>query len=304
MNVTTPHNAPQFHNDKWFFHFQGRVKGPYSPTELQQELQQLEGANLEQALVWKRGLQDWIKASQWRPDVDYNLIFKPRVDPTVAASSVSRPTSPATPKRPETPPPAPKIEANLSDTTVAATRTLAVDTDKTYTHITSDPVYYQVQLNFVDQPAMTKNDLISFLSQLDDVSGVSVKDPKSHEWKEVYAYPDLVEKLGLSRRKHPRVPILAQFNGQSNKHPQLNARIITISEGGMGFTEVYDLKIGDLVEGQLTSPHFFQPINVKADVVFSGLDGYIGLNFTQINEESKATIIEYIKKFGKGSSQY
>ena len=68
----------------------------------------------------------------------------------------------------------------------------------------------------------------------------------------------------------------------------------------MGFTDLYELKIGDRIEGQITSPHFFQPINIKADVVFAGLDGYIGLNFTQINEESRSTIIEYVKKFGRG----
>ena len=78
--------------------------------------------------------------------------------------------------------------------------------------------------------------------------------------------------------------------------------MVTISEGGMGFTEVFDLKIGDTVEGQISSPHFFQPLNVNADVIYSGLDGYIGMKFTQINDEAKSAIIEYIKKFGKHDS--
>ena len=67
----------------------------------------------------------------------------------------------------------------------------------------------------------------------------------------------------------------------------------------MGFTENYDLKIGDEVDGQISSPHFFQPINVKADVIFSGQDGYIGLKFSKATDETKSAIIEYIKKFGK-----
>ena len=67
----------------------------------------------------------------------------------------------------------------------------------------------------------------------------------------------------------------------------------------MGFTENYELKIGDEVDGQISSPHFFQPINVKADVIYAGLDGYIGLKFSSVTDETRAAIIEYIKKFGK-----
>ena len=79
--------------------------------------------------------------------------------------------------------------------------------------------------------------------------------------------------------------------------------MITISEGGMGFTENFDLKIGDEVEGQISSPHFFQPLNVKADVIYAGLDGYIGLKFSTVTDETKAAIIEYIKKFGSSGKK-
>lgn len=295
--------------ERWFVHYQNKVQGPFSSDELQNNLNQSTSEQIDKTLLWKRGLADWMKASIWRPDVDYT----PRASSKISTEQTSRSTAKESTLKPNTPPQSksttpspikthPPAPPSLSKSTVPSeTVTRAfTDFDKTVTRVANEPSHYQVQLNFVDQPPMTHNDLLSFIAKLDDVSGVSIKDPKTQEWKEVYAFTDIIEKLGLSRRKHPRVPILAQFSGKSNKNPQFTARIITISEGGMGFTDLYELKIGDHIEGQITSPHFFQPINIKADVVFAGLDGYIGLNFTQINEESRSTIIEYVKKFGRG----
>ena len=146
---------------------------------------------------------------------------------------------------------------------------------------------------------MSKSELLGFISKQKDISTLSIQNPKTKEWTDVYAYPEIVERLGLSRRKHPRVPILATFAGLNSKAEEMSTKVVTISEGGMGFTEVFDLKIGDTVEGQISSPHFFQPLHIKADVIYSGLDGYIGLKFSQINDEAKSAIVDYIKKFGK-----
>jgi hypothetical protein len=208
-------------------------------------------------------LTEWMKASKWNPDEEETQAF-------------TQPTS------------SPVYGSDAGDKTLAQTMT--------------EGQFYRVQLNFIDQPLMTKPELLAMLAKQPDVSTISIQDPKSKEWKEVYAFPDLVERLGLTRRNHPRVPILAQFSGTSDKFPELNARIITISEGGVGFTDQFELKIGDSVEGQITSPHFFQPISIKAEVIYSGLDGYVGLAFKQITDEAKSAIIDYIKKFGKGSN--
>lgn len=297
----------QIENDiKWFMQFQGQVRGPFNTTFMQQTLDGLEGNQMEAALVWRRGFAEWVKASKWlapentqmmtdvteatpppivqNPPPVQKLMQKPHAPLPTPASSI--PTPPVI---------KPPVDLQISpneDTVVGANKQKPAQPG----------AFYRVQINFIDQPMMTKNELLNLIAKQEDISTVAIQDPKTKEWKEVYAYPDIVEKLGLSRRKHARVPILAQFVGRTNRHESFNARVITISEGGLGLTEVYDLKIGDVVEGQLTSPHFFQPINIRADVVYSGLDGYIGLNFTQINDESKSTIIDYMKKFGKSSS--
>ncbi len=252
---------------KWFMQYQGRIQGPFNTPGLQSTLERMESHFLEKTLVWRRGFTEWIKASKWQTEDHTKTFtqntFSEKTQVSASSSSIQRkPTSTQAPQM-------------------------------------NEGAFHRVQVNFVDQPLMTKNELLALIAKQEDISVIAIQDPQSKEWKEVYAFPDIIEKLGLSRRNHPRVPILAQFNGRTTHHENFHARVITISEGGLGLTEVHDLKIGDEVEGQITSPHFFQPINFQADVVYAGTDGYIGLRFNQINEESKASVIEYIKKFGK-----
>ena len=256
---------------KWFLQLKGSVQGPFNNETLLKALQGIGEDNLTQALVWKRGQSEWIRAQNWQSATD-------------------------TPPQRTAAPPVTSVSGVDEHTHTAIDNEMF---EKTFTQAFTEGAFYRVQLNFVDQPLMTKSELLNLISKQPDVSAISIQDPKTKDWKEVYAFPDIVEKLGISRRKQQRVPILAQFSGRSNKSKNVSYRVITVSEGGMGFTENYDLKIGDDVEGQITSPHFFQPINVKADVIYAGLDGYIGLKFSQITDETKSAVIEYIKKFGK-----
>lgn len=291
--MADPASAPV----KWFIQVRGVVQGPFNNENLEQALQGM-GDSYQSALVWKRGLSEWVPASQWK-----------RADQQIAAATKEKqgsaqPSKAAGQKPTAVPPPAQQTQVTVLAQSTPEERNATTDDDlfeKTFTQAFTDNVFYRVQVNFVDQPLMSKNELLQLIAKTDDLSTISIQDAKTKEWKEIYAFPDLVEKFGISRRKSQRVPILAQFNGKSSKSKNVSYRVITISEGGMGFTENYDLKIGDEVEGQISSPHFFQPINVKADVIYAGLDGYIGLKFSTVTAETKAAIIEYIKKFGKSS---
>lgn len=262
---------------KWFLQFQGQVQGPFSNETLESTLENLGDINAENSLVWKRGMTEWVKSTKWKME---------------AAQFMSQPAQSSQPSAPDNIP-------EFTRTSQAPIRDIEKQSEKTFAETFTESAFYRVQINFVDQPLMSKAELLGFISKQKDISTLSIQNPKTKEWTDVYAYPDIVERLGLSRRKHLRVPILANFTGTSNKGVNLNVKIVTISEGGVGFTEVFDLKIGDLVEGQVSSPHFFQPLNINAEVIYSGLDGYIGLKFSQINDESKSAIIDYVKKFGK-----
>jgi hypothetical protein len=310
-------------NSKWFIQLKGTVQGPFNNENLLKALQGIGDDNLNHTLVWKRGLSEWIRASQWQKADQQIQAAQAKMQnappPKANPNPSSKAAAPAPRQQQQTqatvlasqPPPSANTQAtvmapntNLLDentkTSVEADEEMF---EKTFTQAFADGVFYRVQVNYVDQPLMSKNELLQLIAKQDDVSEISIQDQKTKEWKEIYAFPDLVEKLGISRRKTQRVPILAQFNGKTTKSKNVSYRVITISEGGMGFTENFDLKIGDEVEGQISSPHFFQPINVKADVIYAGLDGYIGLKFSSITDETKSAIIEYVKKFGKASQR-
>lgn len=273
---------------KWFLQINGQIQGPFSQDSLNSTLQNLDSNNGQNALVWKRGLSEWIKAHKWQTS-DHSIVENTEA----AAEPVERTLTsiPLPSLATATEPSIPAIELSESDIF-----------EKTFAQTIADGVFYRVQVNFVDQPLMSKAELMTLIAKQQDVSKVSIQDPKTKEWKEVYAFPDIVERLGLSRRKQPRVPILAQFAGKSPSGAEVSYRVITISQGGMGFTENFELKIGDEVEGSVSSPHFFQPIHVKAEVIYAGADGYVGLKFIQIPDEARAAIIEYIKKFGKNAA--
>ncbi|MNT95603.1 hypothetical protein D3C72_2375100 [compost metagenome] len=73
--------------------------------------------------------------------------------------------------------------------------------------------------------------------------------------------------------------------------------MISISEGGLGVTEVRNLQIGDRFTGNLNSPNLYMQINAICDVVYLGNDGYAGLRFANLPIEAKSSIIEYVNKF-------
>lgn len=243
---------------KWFINTNNKIQGPFNNAEVTDVLQNI---GTGATFLWSRGMNEWIQADKWSP---------------VLAQT-------------------PEYERNFSvaDTQVdsSAKTTIAPVPAK-------NTIKYKVQYDFKEQPEMTRDQLLEFTLHQNDISKISIMDPLSKEWKEIYAFPEIAEKLGLSRRKNSRVPILAQFSGQSSRGQKLNCRVITVSIAGLGLTHVFDLSIGDTIRGQITSPHFFTPLNIEAEVTYTGSDGYVGLRFSQINDDTLGLITEYVNKFG------
>lgn len=261
---------------KWFINQNNRVHGPYDQTEIKGLVQTL-GAGAKTTFLWTRGMGDWIVADKWTPHLAQNTQSERQFDNSSRQREEANTNSHFNPPRSAQP---------------VITQPPSVNHEKKY----------KVQYNFVDQKLMTREDLLNFTLKQDDVSKIAVFDDENKEWKEIYSVPEIAERLGISRRQNARVPILAQFSGLSTtKDIKLNARVVTISIAGMGLTETFDLNIGDIIRGQVTSPHFFTPLNVEAEVTYTGTDGYIGLTFTQINDDTSALITEYVNKLSEKS---
>ena len=140
-------------------------------------------------------------------------------------------------------------------------------------------------------------ELVQHLKNVTDPSRVMLWNDSYSEWKDIYSVPSLIDELGVSRREHPRVPIMGTIQIESDKGP-VSARVISISEGGLGLNCPQKFTLGDRFKATFSSPNLYiKSINCTCEVVFAGADSYLGVRFTQIQTEAKSSIIEYVKKF-------
>ncbi|MGZ3768277.1 MAG: PilZ domain-containing protein [Bdellovibrio sp.] len=140
------------------------------------------------------------------------------------------------------------------------------------------------------------SELISFLKTQTDLTLIDICPEQNTQWKEVYAFPEIVDAIGICRRSHPRVPIVGKL---VCKGPQgeLTCRVISISEGGLGINDAKNMKMGERFKATLTSPNLLITINCECEIIYVGSDGYAGLRFIRLPTEFKSSLIEYINKF-------
>jgi len=160
----------------------------------------------------------------------------------------------------------------------------------------SDHPTWRLRIEGRESTPMTYSEMLKKLRTMTDFSAVDVLMEGFSTWRELYAIQKLADDLGITRRSHPRVPIMGTFQGEFGTRT-LHARIISISEGGLGITEAPGVQIGDQIRGSITSPNLFMAINCTCEVTFVGQDGYAGLKFTTIPMDAKSSIIAYVNKF-------
>jgi hypothetical protein len=143
---------------------------------------------------------------------------------------------------------------------------------------------------------MTHDQMIDYLKTQKDYAEIQIWTEGYTDWKDIYQIHKIMDELGVSRRQHPRVPIMGTLTceGATGNY---TARVLSISEGGLGITEAPSVKIGEKFKTVLKSPNLYAPINSTAEVVYVGTEGYAGLKFVSLHPESKSAIIEYVKKF-------
>ncbi len=164
-------------------------------------------------------------------------------------------------------------------------------------HKSSTPGLWKVRVEGQEKKPMVYSDLILFLKSLRDLSHVDISPGDGPvKWKEIYAYTEITEDLGVSRRAHPRVPIVGTLNCHSDEG-DFTCKVISISEGGLGVNDAKSLKIGQQLKTTLNSTNLFIPINSTCEVVYVGNDGYAGLRFVGLPPEFKSSIVEYVNKF-------
>lgn len=177
--------------------------------------------------------------------------------------------------------------------------TLLKNTDNLLKPLQNQPErLWRVRIGEKELKPMNHIQMTEYLKTRKDLSDVLLWTEGYEEWKEVYQIHKIMDELGVSRRAHPRVPIMGTLECEGTS-AKFTGRLLSISEGGLGITEAPKLKIGEKLKVLLKSPNLPSSIKTAVEVVFIGQDGYAGMKFHNLPTDSKSLVIEYVKKFAE-----
>lgn len=228
-------NIFEMTNKKWFINLKNLVQGPLDPGGIEKLV-----ATDAKALIWGRGLPEWLPVHEWRQ----RLVQEEKMVATLPAG-----------------------------------------------------VFYKYLMGTTESEPLSFEHLIQSLRSEPQISMVQIWTSKLNKWNDIFTVEEVADELGLSRRSHPRVPIMGSYEGDG-PDGKFKYTVVTISQGGLGLGEAKNFKLGDRLKGQLNSENLFAPIFCFSEVVFVGTDGYVGLRFVALPTEAQSSIIEYVKKFG------
>jgi hypothetical protein len=161
---------------------------------------------------------------------------------------------------------------------------------------------WKIKASGLELKPMSQEQMIEFLRTKTDLSEILIWTEGYSEWKEIFQIHKIMDELGVSRRAHPRVPIMGSVQ-MEGAQGTFSAKALSISEGGLGITDTGTVKIGEKFKLTLKSPNLFTQIHATGEVVFVGADNYAGLKFIGLHSESKSAIIEYVKKLSAAPLQ-
>ena len=149
----------------------------------------------------------------------------------------------------------------------------------------------------VDLGTMTYDELVHALSSHNkELPKFMVKRASEENWSPVFEIEELIETLNLSRRMHPRAPLMGVAK-LSDGAITIKARLSTISERGFGIVIEGDIEVGKEYWVEIESPNLNQKVMLAAQTIYSDQDGHVGAVFVGIDAVSRATIIEFVNKF-------
>jgi hypothetical protein len=169
-------------------------------------------------------------------------------------------------------------------------------------HSSEEAIWYAEKEGSTHGP-VAKSQLIDLLSSLTNLSKIRIWKKGQEKWATIYQYADLSEELGITRRKHPRAPILGDVIIEK-KGINVSAKLSTISIGGIGVLNVFGFNPGDEVQISIRSPLLILPIHAVAKVKHANSTGYSGFEFTGLAADLQTTIQEYVKQFASANTQF
>lgn len=167
-------------------------------------------------------------------------------------------------------------------------------------------VEWKIKINDSVSPSMSFEACLEYLKNVELSNTIYIcKSDDGENWESIFNNSIFLNALELTRRKFPRVPIVAtaKISKSDSKFSYL-VKVNIVGQGGIGVGGLgKNFPTGTNVDIRIESPSFALPVHAEGRVVYHTTDGLTGVEFAAMNAESESMIIEYINKFGKNSSK-
>lgn len=140
----------------------------------------------------------------------------------------------------------------------------------------------------------SRDDLLKTLKSLPQVHDVLIWTKGMKAWAPIHEFNDVLDAIGINKRQYPRADIAGSVVVKVGTKT-ITGKLLTISEGGFGADSLQDLVVGQVISVELNCDAFYDPVHAKAEVRYMSESGYIGFKFQSLNNESKGTIVQYVK---------
>ncbi|PIU00025.1 MAG: hypothetical protein COT74_06645 [Bdellovibrionales bacterium CG10_big_fil_rev_8_21_14_0_10_45_34] len=141
---------------------------------------------------------------------------------------------------------------------------------------------------------LNRNELLNQIKNTVDIDSLRIRFGADEVWQRAFDFGDLLVDLGLNKRIHRRVPFAGSAIVRANKK-DIPVEITTISEGGIGILTDQNLAVGSEYSVTINSDLLSAPLHTVVQVRYHTGQSY-GLQFKQINFESKSVILDYIRQ--------
>ena len=149
-------------------------------------------------------------------------------------------------------------------------------------------------LNGKSHGPFRREELVNILKGHSALADVMVWTKGMKEWAPLFEFHDLLSAMGVNKRQFPRADVNGTATIKSDQ-TSLSAPLITISESGCSVHMDAGLNAGQNFSLEIKSTAFKDPIHAKAECRYL-CDGICGIKFTQINDEDRGRIIQFIRQ--------
>lgn len=161
-------------------------------------------------------------------------------------------------------------------------------------------VEWRIKINEQATPYMSFEKCLDHLKQVELSNQIYIcKKGEGESWDSIFNNAVFLNALELTRRKFPRVPIVAtaKVTKSDSKFSYL-VKVNIIGQGGIGMTGLgKNFPTGTEVDIRIESPSMTVPIHAEGRVIYHSRDGITGIEFSAMNAEAESLIIEYVNRF-------